>query len=246
LEQQVIKSFLVLTPIHLFATKLVMLNLKLILKFFLIFIFPFKINAAIRSIPSKTLSASPEESPAVSDMLHGRIKIKEDNNLFFSPFDISGTLKIANSKDEISETLKRLSTNDEIYGIGEIDTTQNSVVFSTIERISLRRLLGIWWSDTGIINFESFTRVVLYPDKDEEIPTIECPDIQREKIVFQYSLVPGSNNSEWVMFLSNCSRTYYTTIELNGNFGIVKIYGSSTGKVLRVVYLQRNLPQSKF
>jgi hypothetical protein len=184
------------------------------------------------------------ENSTTSDMLHGRIKIKEDNNLFFSPFEISGTLKIANSKDDIAETLKRLSTDDEIYGVGDIDSTTNSVVFKSIERISLKRLLGIWWSDTGIVNFESFTRVVLFPDKDEEIPTIECPDIKKDKIVFQYSLVPGSNNSEWVMFLSNCSQTYYTTIELNGNFGIVKIYGSSTGKVLRVVYLQRNLPHS--
>ncbi len=171
-------------------------------------------------------------------MIAGKLERKSLGVLFFVPEDKSISYRITNVNDELSQIFNRLDTDDQIYGVATFDHPNFLVKFDSVERIGLHSLLGKWWSDNGVAEFETFTKITVYPNVNENVPDGGCPDVSPRRINFQYSIVPGSGK-QWVLFLSTCGNNFYSTIELEDGHGKIQVYGSN-GDLLRTFQITRS------
>lgn len=138
---------------------------------------------------------------------------------------------------DVTASLARLNIGDEVYGTGDVDSTARSIQLQTLDYVGLKELLGTWHSQEGMMEVKDFSNLSFRPTKDD---TALGVDNSRNNVNYKYSLSPG-NNSEWVVFLSEASKTTLATVELDSSMELatLKIFDSASGNVKSTLHLQK-------
>ncbi|MNT28042.1 hypothetical protein D3C72_1637010 [compost metagenome] len=134
--------------------------------------------------------------------------------------------------------MKKLSSGDLINGTGIVQYKSNKLVLETIDYVGLRRMLGKWISNDGLLQVKNFSEMKFYPHNSPSSPTPSGLVLSDVPITFRYSLTPADGKA-WVMFLSDSSKTVFTTIQINGANATLKTFDSETGAVAKTLRLTK-------
>lgn len=155
---------------------------------------------------------------------------------YFSPH-MSGDqgYTIETNTTDVQDSLNRLSEGDYITGNGFVDENNKKIRIDSIQYVGLRRLLGPWKSDEGLMVFKDFTTMRFFPNYTDQPQGVEATNHQQE---FRYSLSP-SNSGAWILFLSDSKSTTFATVEFDSANILLKIFESESGNILRTLILER-------
>ncbi|WP_413613398.1 hypothetical protein [Bdellovibrio sp. HCB-110] len=145
---------------------------------------------------------------------------------------------VVNTKSEdASLSIRKLSSGDTVTASGLLDVETCTVVIESVDYVGLRKMLGYWYSQDGIITVRDFDSLSFYP--------INLKDFQNgadyrtaDPINYRYSVTP-SEGKEWVVFLSDTTSTTFATIQFNKGNATMKIYDSETGDVKKVLRMSK-------
>lgn len=161
--------------------------------------------------------------------------------------DASGAYLIADSScvrylidtksPDAEANIRKLTTGDTMTASGLLESNTCTAVIESVDYVGLRKMLGYWHSNDGLISVRDFNSLSFYP--------ISLSDFQNGKtyseidpIVYRYSMVP-SDGKDWVLFLSDSTSTTFATIRFNKSRAVMKIYDSETGNVTRTLHLNK-------
>lgn len=140
---------------------------------------------------------------------------------------------------EASQHIRKLGAGDFVEASGQLDNAECKAFVESIEYVGLRKLLGYWYSASGIITVRDYSSLSIYPLK-KGIPDLNDEPVDRtgEPVSYRYSVTP-SGGKEWVVFLSNSEGTTFATIMITGKAATMKFYDSETGDLNQTLRLSK-------
>lgn len=139
--------------------------------------------------------------------------------------------------EDAAVSVGKLSTGDTITSSGNLNNSNCTASIESIDYVGLRKMLGYWYSDDGIITVKNFTSLSFYP--------LNLKGFQNglnfsavDPIDYRYSVTP-TGGKEWVMFLSDSTSTTFATIQFNKLTAVMKIYDSESGEVTKTLRLAK-------
>ena len=144
-----------------------------------------------------------------------------------------------NARRNVSEQLNKLDAGDIISGTGIVNNATDSIELLSIDYVGLKKILGLWFSREGLIEFKNFTTLNFYPRQkasgDYLVSKAYLVDYQQQ---YRYSMTP-SNGREWTLYLTDKKATSLGTLIVDGNIAVLKIYDSNTGDLVKALRLSR-------
>lgn len=173
---------------------------------------------------------------AVASQAYSGFINKINSNYYFNAANSTDSYQIVPLTQEVYKSLSRLSTGDAITGNGVLDLVHHSIALETVDFVGLRRLLGPWITEDGVMTFRDFYNMTYRA-------------LNGRVTEFHYSISPSEGN-EWMLFLSDSTHTILATLEFDSEFGLkpsnadkkhalMKIFESRSGRVLRTLKLER-------
>jgi hypothetical protein len=161
---------------------------------------------------------------------------KKGANYYLFPQSSENAYLVIAKNEDVTDSLKRLSTGDLVIGNGSLDTVNKRINLNTVDYVGLRRLLGPWVSVDGLLVFKDFSTMKFSPRRTTtNNSNANFSFAQKE---FRYTLSP-SDGDEWVLFLSDDKSTTFATVEFNKKTILMKLFESESGKLLRTLKLER-------
>lgn len=139
--------------------------------------------------------------------------------------------------NDASVHMRKLASGDFVEASGRLDHDACKAYVESIEYVGLRRLLGYWYSKSGIITVRDYSSLSFYPLNDTDLND-ETANRTGDPISYRYSVTP-SGGKEWVVFLSNSVGTSFATIMFTGKIVTMKIYDSETGDLNQTLRLSK-------
>ncbi|WP_291516213.1 hypothetical protein [Bdellovibrio sp. ArHS] len=144
---------------------------------------------------------------------------------------------VETKSEDAAMSVRKLSTGDTLTASGLLDTETCIASIESVDYVGLKKLLGYWYTQEGIITVSDFNSLSFYP--------INMKDFQNGKdlsqidpITYRYSLTP-SDGKEWVLFLSDSTSTLFATIFFNKNNATMRIYDSENGDIVKTLRLSK-------
>ncbi|WP_155722564.1 hypothetical protein ACLWBD_08180 [Bdellovibrio sp. HCB117] len=144
---------------------------------------------------------------------------------------------IETKSEDAALSVRKLSNGDTVTASGLIDSKSCMAIIESVDYVGLKKLLGYWYSQEGIITVRDYNSLSFYP--------INMNDFQNGKdftqidpITYRYSVTP-SDGKEWVLFLSDSTSTVFATILFNKNNATMRIYDSENGEIIKVLRLSK-------
>lgn len=144
---------------------------------------------------------------------------------------------ISAKSNEANEILRKLTSGDAITASGVIDPDTCTVLIENIDYVGLKRLIGYWHTNDGLISVSDFDSLNFYPIKLKDLKNGPLAKVI-EPIKYRYSLTP-SEGTEWVLFLSDTTSTTFATIRFGKSTATLNIYDSDTGDIKKVLRMTR-------
>lgn len=142
--------------------------------------------------------------------------------------------QIVLNNDDTVKNLRKLSRGDLLTGLGNFNEPGCLVNIDTIDYVGLRRLIGHWVTTEGIISIPNFHTMIFYPSG-----TLQSGGLLSAKAInYRYSMTP-STGREWVLFISDETSTFFATLQLSKNSGVLKVYDSDSGKIVKQLRLEK-------
>jgi hypothetical protein len=170
---------------------------------------------------------------------------QEGTQLFISGDTFCSRYVVQASSMEVLLHIKKLNPGDEITASGDKNLIDCSVVLETIDYVGLRRLLGMWLSNEALIKVKDFKSLSFYPlERASSLGStfrpygLSTPSEPATAVDYTYSLTP-SEGKEWVLFLSDSTKTLFATISLSKGSALMKIYDSESGVVLKTLRMTK-------
>lgn len=144
---------------------------------------------------------------------------------------------IETKSEETAKNLSKLSTGDSITASGFLDNESCNAVIQSVDYVGLKKLIGSWYSSEGLIVVHSHNTLTFYTAHGDTFPAQPTLSsiITTE---YRYSLTP-SDGQDWVLFLSDNSKTIFATIRLIKGIAILKFYDSETGQATKTLTLSK-------
>lgn len=123
----------------------------------------------------------------------------------------------------IAAQLNRLDSGDFL----SLQVTKESESFLTvnwIESVGLQKFLGLWTTRGISLHVTSFDSATLHATKFNKL----IPSGLKKN--YTYSIVPGNENNEWVMFFSDQSDSYFVTAEINAKTIKISFFDNENGE----------------
>jgi hypothetical protein len=140
---------------------------------------------------------------------------------------------------ETEKTLFKLSSGDFVNGSGIVDNISCRVLLQNVDYVGLKRLLGYWYSEEGIVSVKNFNYLSFYSARGKSSSTSAQNLFKTGTPTnYRYSLMP-SDSSEWIVFLSNSDSTTFATIQFIRESILMKVFHSETGDVIKVLNLSK-------
>ena len=163
--------------------------------------------------------------------------IQRNGDAYYLRDEESGIVyQIESSSTEVADSLRKLSSGDLINGTGIVQYKSNRLILETIDYVGLRRMLGKWISNDGLLQVKNFSEMKFYPHNSPTSPTPTGLVLSDSPITFRYSLTPADGKA-WVLFLSDSSKTTFATIQINGANATLKTFDPDTGAVAKTLRL---------
>lgn len=140
---------------------------------------------------------------------------------------------VLNNVDTV-RNLRKLSRGDLLSGLGQFNEPGCLVNIDSIDYVGLRRLLGHWITEEGIVSIPNHNTMTFYPASGLQSGGL----LSAQAINYRYSMTP-STGREWVLFLSDKTHTFFATLQLTRTSGILKIYDSESGKIVKQLRLEK-------
>lgn len=146
-------------------------------------------------------------------------------------------LLISAKSNEANDILRKLTSGDAITASGLIDSEACTVVIENIDYVGLKRLIGYWHTNDGLISVSDFDSLNFYPIRSKDLKNGLLEKFI-EPIKYRYSLTP-SEGAEWVLFLSDTTSTTFATIRFGKSTATMNIYDSDTGNIKKVLRMTK-------
>jgi hypothetical protein len=170
---------------------------------------------------------------------------QEGTQLFISGDMFCSRYLVAAKSNEVLAHIKKLNPGDEITASGDKNFIDCSVVLESIDYVGLRRLLGMWLSNEALIKVKDFSSLSFYPlERSSSLGQhvnnygLTSTSEVATAVDYTYSLTP-SEGKEWVLFLSDSTKTLFATISLSKGSAVMKIYDSESGVVLKTLRMTK-------
>lgn len=170
---------------------------------------------------------------------------QEGTQLFISGDTFCSRYLVFAKSNEVLAHIKKLNPGDEVTASGDKNFIDCSVVLETIDYVGLRRLLGMWLSNEALIKVKDFSSLSFYPlerssSLGQHINTygLTATSQVATAVDYTYSLTP-SEGKEWVLFLSDSTKTLFATISLSKGSAVMKIYDSESGVVIKTLRMTK-------
>jgi hypothetical protein len=170
---------------------------------------------------------------------------QEGTQLFISGDTFCSRYLVSAKSFEVLSHIKKLNPGDEISASGDKNLIDCSVVLESIDYVGLRRLLGMWLSNEALIKVKDFKYLSFYPlerssslAQQLNIYGSNSTSEVATAVDYTYSLTP-SEGKEWVLFLSDSTKTLFATISLSKGSAVMKIYDSESGIVLKTLRMTK-------
>lgn len=128
--------------------------------------------------------------------------------------------------DEVTGAqLNRLDSGDFL----SLQVTKESESFLTvnwIESVGLQKFLGLWTRRGLSLHVTSFDTAVLYASQFNKLIPAGV------KKTYTYSIVPGTESNEWVMFFSDQSDSYFVTAEIKDKKIKISFFDNENGELI--------------
>ncbi|WP_295905925.1 hypothetical protein [uncultured Bdellovibrio sp.] len=151
--------------------------------------------------------------------------------------DLCPRYVIDSKSEDASTNIRKLTTGDTITATGLLDAQTCKAVIESVEYVGLKKMLGYWYSQDGIITVRDFNSLSFYP--------INLKDFQNgadyrtaDPITYRYSVTP-TEGKEWVVFLSDTTSTTFATIQFGKSNATMKIYDSETGDIKKILRMSK-------
>lgn len=139
--------------------------------------------------------------------------------------------------DDAENNVRKLSNGDRITATGLLDSTTCTAVIESIEYVGLKKMLGYWYSNEGIITVRDYSSLSFYPINLKDYH--DGKDYRTaDPIDYRYSITP-SEGREWVVFLSDKNSTLFATIQFIKDTALMRIYDSDNGKIIKTLRLAK-------
>lgn len=140
---------------------------------------------------------------------------------------------------DTEKTLFKLTSGDLVNGSGAISNTDCRILLKNVDYVGLRRLLGYWYSDEGIVSVKNFSSLSFYSARGKASSSSSQNIFKTGTPTnYRYSLMP-TDTSEWVIFLSDSNTTTFATIQFIRESILLKVFHSETGDVIKVLHLSK-------
>ncbi|UOF02155.1 hypothetical protein [Bdellovibrio reynosensis] len=139
--------------------------------------------------------------------------------------------------EDAAISIRKLSTGDAVTASGVLNDDSCTAHIDSIDYVGLRKMLGYWYSDEGIITVKDFNSLSYYPIKLKEFQ-LGISFRTADPINYRYSVTP-SVGKEWVVFLSDTKSTTFATIQFNKGTAVMKIYDPDNGEVTKTLRLAK-------
>lgn len=172
------------------------------------------------------------------------VLVQEGNQLFVSGDTFCSRYLVLPKNYEVLSQLKKLTPGDEITASGDKNLVDCSLTLESVDYVGLRRLLGMWLSNEALIKVKDFKSLSFYPlervsSVGNSRPTSDVLSADPAKAVdYTYSLTP-TEGKEWVVFLSDSTKTVFATISLSKGSAVMKFFDSESGVVLKTLRLTK-------
>lgn len=144
---------------------------------------------------------------------------------------------ISSKSEDASQSIRKLSNGDTITATGLLDLETCTAVVETIDYVGLKKMLGYWYSEQGIMTVRDYTSLSFYPINIRGLQ--QSSDFRTaDPINYRYSVTP-SEGREWVVFLSDDTSTTFATIQFKNDNATMKIYDSENGNVKKTLRLSK-------
>jgi hypothetical protein len=164
--------------------------------------------------------------------------IKEYGKIYLSSRTTCGRYEVVSSSADVTNNLRKLTHGDAVIATADVYTDLCQVRLQSIDYVGLRRLLGVWQSDAGLIEIRDFSSLKIYPRFDnisrEGSLEFEVP----MPVTYQYSVLP-SPGKEWVVFLSDSKTTTFATLTLEVSTAILRTFDSDSGAMTQELHMVR-------
>ena len=170
------------------------------------------------------------------------VLLKEAGHVYLSSDSNCGRYRVYNSSFEVTANLRKLSHGDAVSATATINTAECSVDIQSIDYVGLKRLLGYWHTDAGMVTVKNFNSLMIYPKVGvqtlSELRTLGAGAQVPNPIVYRYSVLP-SKGKEWVVFLSDSETTTFATLTFHRSTATLSTYDSETGVLTNEFHMIR-------
>lgn len=157
---------------------------------------------------------------------------RQDKKVYVSGNSQCATYLLQTQNKEAAASLHKLSTGDFITASGFYQNSDCIALVSSIDYVGLKRLLGHWYAENGMLAVTDFNRLEFYPFSTQKAGSLSLQT--SEPIRYRYSVTP-SNGREWIMFLSDAKRTTFASLQLNSKNVSLRVYDAETGEPVQTL-----------
>jgi hypothetical protein len=164
-------------------------------------------------------------------LFKGTIKVDGDKYSIFDEYT-QQEFTFFTYNHSIFLTISQLETDDYISGSAFLDP-ENRLRISSIDFVGLKRLLGLWSNNQGIINFQNFNDVSLWNFEKTKDVKYWGP------FNYIYSITPD-DEGKWKIFFSDEDNVILALLNCaDKNHITISIYNSNDGSIDKVYELER-------
>lgn len=161
---------------------------------------------------------------------------KTGEKYYLTPTKSSNRYVVLPESSDVISSLERLNSGDHITGHGTLDTTNKKIRLVSVDYVGLRKILGPWVGNEGILTFKNFSTMKFSPRLSSRSNSESSRRAYQKE--FRYTLSP-SEGDEWALFLSDEKTTTFATVEFGPRRIVLKIYESDSGRIVRTLMLER-------
>lgn len=170
---------------------------------------------------------------ALAESFNGVLTKTQSDTFITITKDSTQLFKVKAVTVEATDSMQKLETGDLISANGNIDCDNKVIQLESIDYVGLKKILGLWVSDSNLMNFSTFNNLSIYPLLSKKRLLAASP-----KTDLQYSVAPYKGN-EWAVFLSSKTSTIFATIAVDNDSAVMKIFDTDTGENTRTIRLTR-------
>lgn len=135
--------------------------------------------------------------------------------------------------DVTGAQLNRLDSGDFL----SIQVTKESESFLTvnwIESVGLQKFLGLWSRRGLSLHVTSFDTAILHATQFNKLIPAGL------KKTYTYSIVPGAESNEWVMFFSDQSDSYFVSAEIKEKKIKISFFDNENGELIETFEMNKS------